>query len=148
MNTNEKRAGSGGASSEGESKKKSSSTPYLTLQDIESQQDSFAPRRIPFSVKDIIKSAVPVHYRVWDADDKCWWIHRDYIPLADKLVYRHTGRDELTGLTWADSWCVLHLRQAAPEAVINTVADCLIQSTDSEAIRTRIQTARRILLEW
>lgn len=119
---------------------------YLTISDVDLQE--FAPRRIPYDVKDIIKAAVPVSFRVWDADDKCWHIHRDYIPTVDKLVHRHTGRDELTGLTWADSWCVLYLRQGAPESVIHAAADCLIQSTDSEAIRTRIQTARRILLEW
>ena len=119
---------------------------YLTLSDINTEE--FTPRQFPYEIKDIIKFAIPLDKRVWDSGDKIWYIHNTYLPLADKLIHRHTARDMLTSLNWERAWSELFLRIGAPPEVVDAVANILLQKTELDAVKTRIETARRICKEW
>ena len=119
---------------------------YLTINDIETQD--FEVRRIPYDVKTVIKTAIPVDKRVWEPDNKVWYFHKDYIAEVDKLIHRHTAIDSLTRLNWVRAWPVLYLKPNAPAEVVNAVADTLLDMTEDEATRQRIEMARTICLEW
>lgn len=120
--------------------------PYLSLSEIDIQE--FTPRRFPFEIKDIIKSAIPSHKRVWDSQDKVWLIHNECIELADKLIHRHTAKDKETGLDWQSAWHVLYLRESSPLDIVDAVADVLVNKMDSPLWKGRIEAARHICKEW
>lgn len=124
------------------------STYYFTLSDVDSQE--FLPRGFKYNPALIsaIKARIDVSHRIWSPEDRLWFFHQSIISTADKLIHRYTATDALTGLSWSDSWCVLHLRQGAPTEVIHAAADALLSATDDPARRHRIETSKRICEEW
>lgn len=121
---------------------------YLTMNDIAPSIDEWQPRRVDYSIKDKIKNIVPTEFRVWSNDDKLWYFHNTYIELVDKYIHRYTAVDSLTGLDWNAAWMTLYLRPGAPEVVINAACDALLGAADDPGKRTRLETARKICLEW
>ena len=92
------------------------------------------------------KAVVPQHARQWDADDKVWYIHPNFLPHVEKLIVRHFYVHKQTGLTYQASWHVLCLREHAPRELIAAAADTLAKLVRDETQRERIEAARWILL--
>lgn len=121
---------------------------YLTTSDVDLQQ--YAPRAFKYDsgLLSALKAEIPVSGRIWSPDDKLWYFHQSIISTADKLIHRYTATDALTGLDWRQSWMSLYLRPGAPECVINAATGALLSLTSDPARRHRIETAKRICLEW
>ncbi|MDD9376534.1 hypothetical protein M8Z33_07575 [Streptomyces sp. ZAF1911] len=53
---------------------------------------------LPFELREVIKAAVPSHRRTWDAKDKVWRIHEEWIPVLRRALEDAGHRVRLDGV--------------------------------------------------